>query len=190
MVSFNRYINYNNKAINIEKVVVDIARPRKNVTALQGDYTKDAIKERIEKEKAITGASDNIQPPVFILDDEIALAEFYRVVDELLAVGVITNVDSVLLGVYADSYSKYVESTICMKNESLVTEYTNKGGATNAVINPYIKIQQQYATMLMKISSLYGLDPASRSKIAHLAPTDKEEKVDPLMQAFAELRNG
>lgn len=165
-----------------------MARPKSNVTALQGNYSKDFIKQRLEQEKAITGDSDNIIIPKFIENDAIAVEEYLRIVEELKKVNLVTNVDSVMLGIYADSYSKYVESTLCMLNEPLVSEYTNKGGATNQVINPYIKIQQQYATMLMKISALYGLDPASRSKIAHLAPSDKEEKVDPLMDLLKGLK--
>lgn len=165
-----------------------MARPRSNVTALQGNYSKDFIKERLEQEKAITGDSDNIIIPKFIENDPIAVEEYLRIVEELKKVNLVTNVDSTMLGIYADSYSKYVESTLCMSNEPLVTEYTNKGGATNPVINPYIKVQQQYATMLMKISAMYGLDPSSRSKIAHLAPSNKEEEVDPLKAMLDELK--
>ena len=126
-----------------------MARPRKSVKALQGNLTKEQIKERLEQEKAITGDSDNIEPPLFIKDDEIALAEFNRVVEELLKVEIATNIDSVNLGIYADCYSKYVQATLAMQGESMVSEYTNKGGATNQVINPYLKIQQQYATMIV-----------------------------------------
>lgn len=43
---------------------------------------------------------------------------------------------------------------------------------------------------MMKLSDRYGLDPASRSKIAHLSPSDKEEKVDPLMQMLNGLVGG
>ena len=171
-------------------VAIIAGRPRKNVTALQGDYSKDALEERINQEKAITGDSDNLEPPVFILDDEIALTEYYRIVNELEKVGIVTNVDTTLLGIYADSFSKYVESTLCMRGESMVTESINKAGLSTQTINPYVKIQQQYATLLMKISSLYGLDPASRSRIAHLAPSNKEEEVDPLVQALKEMREG
>ncbi|MEG0908780.1 MAG: phage terminase small subunit P27 family [Bacilli bacterium] len=165
-----------------------MARPRKTVNSLQGHVSKKEIEERLEREKRITGDSDCILPPKFIHEDEVALEEFYRVVDELKKVNIATNIDSVMLGIYADSYSKYVQSTIAMRDEELVTEYTNKGGATNAVINPYIKIQQQYATMIMKISALYGFDPSSRSKIAHLSPSDKEEKEDPLVALLSGMR--
>lgn len=158
-----------------------MGRPKKCVNALQGAYTKEAIKQRVEMEKAITGDSDNIPPPKFIENDEIALAEFYRVVDELKKVNIVTNVDSVMLGVYANCYSIYYRATLEIEEQDLITEYTNKGGATNSVINPYIKIQQQYMASLMKISEKFGLDPSSRAKIAHLKPSDKEDKKDPLM---------
>ena len=168
--------------------MVEIARPIKNTTALQGHRSKAEIQERLEREKAITGASDNIKPPKFIENNEVALEEFYRIVDELTSVGIATNVDSVLLGAYADCYAKYYESTLCMEGEPLVTQYTNKGGEVNDVPNPHIKIQQQYLTMMMKLSDRYGLDPASRSKIAHLSPSDKEEKPDALMELMKGLK--
>lgn len=165
-----------------------MARPRKNVTALQGDYSKKVIQERIEQEKSITGDSDNIIIPLFIKHDEIAVEEYLRIVEELKKVDLVTNVDSTMLGIYADCYSKYVESTMAMANEPLVIDYTNKGGETNSVPNPYIKIQTQYMQMLMKISEKYGLDPSSRSKIAHLQPSDKEEKPDPLLDLMKKVK--
>lgn len=165
-----------------------MARPRKNVTALQGNYSKEMIQERLEQEKSITGDNDNIIIPLFIKDDEIAVEEFLRIVEELRKVNLVTNVDSTMLGIYADCYSKYVESTMAMSNEPLVIDYTNKGGETNSVPNPYIKIQNQYIQMLMKISTMYGLDPSSRSKIAHLQPSDKKEKVDPLLDLMKKVK--
>lgn len=172
----------------LERRNVFMARPRKTVKSLQGHVSKKEIEERLAREKRITGDNDCILPPKFIQEDEVALEEFYRVVDELKKVEIATNVDSVLLGIYADSYSKFVQATLAMKDEDLVTEYTNKGGATNAVINPYIKIQQQYAAQIMKLSTMYGFDPSSRSKIAHLSPSDKEEKDDPLVQLLSGLK--
>ena len=166
-----------------------MARPRKAVSALQGAYTKEEMQKRIDKEKAMTGDCDNIPPPRFIEGDAIALEEFHRVVNELKKVNIATNVDSVMLGIYADSYSKYYEATMAMKDQDLITEYTNKGKQTNQVVNPYIKIQMQYAQQIMKISTLYGFDPSSRAKIAHLQPSEKEEAENPLV-ALAKKMNG
>lgn len=167
-----------------------MARPRKVVSALEGNYSKKEIEQRKALEQAITGDCDNIPIPRFIEDDPIAVEEFERIVEELLKVGVATNVDSTLLGIYADSYSKYFQATEQLKYEDMVEEFTNKSGATNRVISPYIKIQQQYATMIMKISSMYGLDPASRGKIAHLQIDDEKDKTDPVLELLAGLKKG
>lgn len=165
-----------------------MARPTKNVTAIQSHRSKEEIEQRLKSEKAITGDSDNIYIPDFIRDDEVAVREFLRIAGELQKVDLITNVDIGMLGLYADSYSKYVESTMCMRNQPLVIEYTNKGGETNPVANPYIKVQQQYAEKMMKLSNSFGLDPASRSKIAHLQPSNKEEEEDALKVMLESLQ--
>ena len=93
-----------------------------------------------------------------------------------------------MLGIYADCYSKYVESTLCMVDQPLLIDYTNKGGETNPIPNPYIKIQQQYMQLLMKISEKYGLDASSRSKLASVQPSDKEEKSDPLLDLMRKVK--
>lgn len=162
-----------------------MARPHSNTTALQGHYAKDYIQDRLRKEKEITGDSDKIEIPNFILGDEIAIAEFNRIVEELKKVNLISNVDSTQLGIYADSYSKYYECTLALRNQPLVVEYINKSGNINQVANPYIKIQQQYAANLERIGSSFGLNPSSRSKLASLSPSDKEEKVDKLAEILS-----
>ena len=162
-----------------------MARPHSNTTALQGHYAKDYIQDRLEKEKKIAGDSDNIEIPIFILGDEIAVAEFNRLVKELKKADLIANVDSNELGLYADSYSNYYECTLALRNQPLVVEYVNKSGNVNQVANPYIKIQQQYAANLRNIGSSFGLNPASRSKLASLTPSDKEEKVDKLTEILS-----
>lgn len=161
---------------------------RKNVTALQGHYSKKQIQDRLEREKSLVGDNDNIIIPLFIENDEIAVAEYKRIVEELKKVNLVTNVDTTMLGIYADCYSKYVESTLCMVDQPLLIDYTNKGGETNPIPNPYIKIQQQYMQLLMKISEKYGLDASSRSKLASVQPSDKEEKSDPLLDLMRKVK--
>lgn len=165
-----------------------MARPRKSAENLTGNYSQKDLEKRKKIEEAMKGDCDNIPIPKFIEKDDIAVEEFIRIRDELLKVGVATNVDSTLLGIYADSYSKYVQATESLEFEDLVEEFTNKSGATNRVINPYVKLQQQYATMIMKISTLYGLDPSSRGKIAHLQVEENKEENDPLLSLLKRLK--
>ena len=82
-----------------------LARPRKDTSALQGSYTKEAMKERLENENRLKGKADKIVAPEIVLMDEVALAKFETLVEELKEVDVIANVDVDLLGGYCTAYS-------------------------------------------------------------------------------------
>lgn len=165
-----------------------MVRPRKNGVALQGAYTKEEMKKRLEQEARLKGNNDKIVAPDFIQDDPVAMEKFNQLVEELNNAEIINNVDVDLLAVYADCWSKYVNATKMLYIQEMVEYQENKLGALTKVTNPYIKIQNTYSDKLMKISSLFGLSPADRSKIAHLNPSDKEEKVDPLMELLSGLK--
>ena len=165
-----------------------MARPRKDTSALQGAYTKDAMKERLEAENRIKGKSDKLVAPEFIKCDEVALVKFEELVNELKEVEVIANVDIDLLAGYCASYSGYVRATKMLLMQNMVEEQENKLGAITKIQNPYIKIQQSYLDRMIKIASLFGLSPADRTRIAHLNPSDKNEKSDPLLELLNGLR--
>lgn len=165
-----------------------MARPRKDTSALQGAYTKDAMKERLENENKLKGKTDNLIAPEIVMVDEIALAKFEELVEELKEVNVIANVDVDLLGGYCTSYSGYVRATKMLMMQSLVEEQENKLGAITKMQNPYIKVQQSYLDRMIKIASLFGLSPADRTRIAHLNPSDKNDKPDPLIELLSGLR--
>lgn len=164
-----------------------MARPRKNVNALTGAYTKEDMEKRKSQEEKIKGNCDKLFPPSFIENDEIALNKFYEICEELKKADILSNVDVDLLSIYCDCYSKYIKSTIILTTQDLVELQESKLG-TSRVPNPYIKVQQSYIDRMLKISSLFGLSPSDRSKIAHLTPKDEDEKVDPLMDLLKGLR--
>lgn len=165
-----------------------MARPKKSTTSLQGAYTKEAMKERLENENRLKGNADNLIVPDVVRLDDVALAKFTELVEELKEVGVLANVDADLLGGYCCSYSGYVRATKMLLTQSFVEEQENKLGAITKVQNPYIKIQQSYLDKMIKIASLFGLSPADRTRIAHLNPSDKNEKSDPLVELLSSLK--
>lgn len=165
-----------------------MARPRKDTSALQGAYTKDAMKQRLESENKLKGRSDNLIAPEIVRIDEVALQKFEQLVNELSEVGVLANVDIDLLGGYCTAYSAYVRSTKMLLMQNMVEEQENKLGAITKVQNPYIKIQQSYLDKMIKIASLFGLSPADRTRIAHVNPSDKNEKSDPLIELLSGLK--
>ena len=117
-----------------------MARPRKSVNSLQGHYSKKEIEERLKREKAITGDSDNIVPPIFIQDDVVALGAFYKIVDELLKVDIATNIDANNLGLYCKEYSVYDLATEKLEEEGYILLHTNKAGAENTKKNEWYSI--------------------------------------------------
>lgn len=165
-----------------------MARPRKDTSALQGSYTKEAMKERLENENRLKGKTDKLIAPEIVKIDEVALAKFEELVEELKEVDVIANVDVDLLGGYCTSYSGYVRATKMLMIQNLVEEQENKLGAITKMQNPYIKVQQSYLDRMIKIASLFGLSPADRTRIAHLNPSDKNDKPDPLLELLNGLR--
>lgn len=146
------------------------------------------MKQRLESENKLKGRSDNLIAPYIVTIDEVALQKFEQLVDELSEVGVLANVDIDLLGGYCTAYSAYVRSTKMLLMQNMVEEQENKLGAITKVQNPYIKIQQSYLDKMIKIASLFGLSPADRTRIAHVNPSDKNEKSDPLIELLSGLK--
>ena len=165
-----------------------MARPRKDTSALQGAYTKEAMKERLENENRLKGKTDKLIAPEIVKIDEVALAKFEELVEELKEVDVIANVDVDLLGGYCTSYSGYVRATKMLMMQYLVEEQENKLGAITKMQYPYIKVLHSYLDRMIKIASLFGLSPADRTRIAHLNPSDKNDKPDPLLELLNGLR--
>lgn len=166
-----------------------LARPKKSSQALEGAYTKAEMEKRLDVENRLKGNKDRLTPPDFIEKDSIALAKFNSLIKELSEVDIINNVDIDLLAVYSDCWSKYVRATKLLALQDLVEEQENKMGMLVKTQNPYIKIQNTYSDKMMKISNLFGLSPADRSKIAHLNPSEKNEQTDPLMELLKGLKS-
>lgn len=132
--------------------------------------TKAEINKRLEGE--IKPNTDKVKKPSWL--DETAANEWDRIVDELIELGLMTNVDVSALAIYCDTYSKYVQATESLNSGDLVVEHTNKSGATNLVPSPFINIQAKYADIIKKFLGEFGLTPSARAKLALPKKEDKE----------------
>lgn len=143
--------------------------------------TKEQIEQRLEGE--IKPNTDKVKCPYWL--DDIAADEWDRIVDELIELGLMTNVDVSALGVYCDCYSKYVQATKKLEETGLTTEFTNKSGATNVVPSPYVNIQNKYGDMLKKYLTEFGLTPSARAKLA--IPKKEDKKPTAEEEMFGEV---
>jgi P27 family predicted phage terminase small subunit len=143
--------------------------------------TKEEINKRLEGE--IKPNTDKVKSPDWL--DETARKEWDRVVDELIELGLMTNVDVSALGIYCDTYSKYVQATEALNSGELVVEHTNKSGATNLVPSPFINIQNKYADIIKKFLAEFGLTPSARAKLA--LPKKEEREPTPEEKMFGDV---
>lgn len=89
-------------------------RPRQPLTVIQGKgrsnhITKAEAKRRKEQEEALKGFTDNIEPPSYLTKKQ--KDEFNKIANELLRLGIFSNLDVDYLARYIDSKTEYEKVT-------------------------------------------------------------------------------
>ena len=160
-----------------------MGRPKKALVNSTGHLNNDVKKQKELEEYLIKSNSDKIEAPSW-LNNELAIEEFCKLANELKEIDIITNLDVNNLATYCQAYSKYVEATIELNNQTLTIRKTMPNGAINIVENPLINIQKKYAEEMRRFAGLCGLTIDSRLKFA----TVKVEKLNnELEEEFGEI---
>ena len=154
-----------------------MGRPKKTLEMQEGHLTKQQRLDKELQEDLLESATDQLEKPPTWLRDNIAKKEWKRLVEQFKAIGIISNLDLNNLGAYCNAYSSYLESTKELKGQSMTIEYTNKGGSTNLIENPLIKIQIKYSDEMKKYSSLLGLTIDSRLKMATIKLNETKKDI-------------
>lgn len=154
-----------------------MARPKKMLNTQEGHLTKQQQEEKKIQEEIIKIGIEQLNKPPTWLRDNVAKKEWRRLVEQFKLLGVISNLDLNNLGAYCNAYSSYLETTKLLKGQPLTIEYTNKGGATNIIENPLIKIQLKYSDEMKRYSSLLGLTIDSRLKMATIKLTETKKDI-------------
>lgn len=141
-------------------------------------FTIAEREKRLAAEQALQARSDKIRCPSWLDDD--AKKEWRRLVHELKEIGLLTNLDQSSLAICCDCYSKYMAATNKINDTMLVGVHTNKHGAKNLVVNPYVMVAQKYADMYKKYCVEIGLTPNARMRMttAAQAEPEKDELID------------
>lgn len=126
--------------------------------------TNDEIEKRQKQEEKLKALpKDKIRPPTWLSKDGKSI--FRKITKELEAVDILANIDIYNLAVLANAIEKYIEATRKLNCDDLTVEHVNKRGFTTTQKNPLINIQIQYADVIKKLGSEFGLSPAARLKI-------------------------
>ena len=152
-----------------------MARPRKVVDISTGKIGKQArvarqvaeSKIKIDRKQLETGA------PSWLCDG--AAQEYNRVVREAGKIGLLDNLDMVVLAIYADNNARYVTASIEMRRSGLTVE-----GKVADVPSPYVAIADKAATQIQKCSTKLGLATTDRLKL--IVPEKEEKSVNKFLK--------
>ena len=131
------------------------------IKLLKGTLRADReIKDAMKPTKII----DLPYPPEYLNED--AKKEWYVIIKEYQKLGMISNLDLGILGLYCNEISIYIEMTNKLRDKDRVMVFKNPDGTVKyAAQVPYQKIANDALAKALKIASEFGLTPSSRTKI-------------------------
>jgi len=92
----------------------------------------------------------------------VARAEWNRLVGELAALRMITNLDRAALAAYCGAYALWADATSQIEKYGAMI----KSPTGFPIQSPYLSIANRQAEIMMRIASEFGFTPASRSRIS------------------------
>jgi P27 family predicted phage terminase small subunit len=98
----------------------------------------------------------------------VARREWDRLVGELAALRLLTNLDRAALAAYCGAYGMWAEATEAIQKFGTMV----KSPTGFPIQSPYVFIANRQAEIMMRIASEFGFAPASRSRIS--TPTDNQ----------------
>lgn len=110
--------------------------------------------------------------------DKEARAEWERVVPELAALRILTEVDRAMLADYCAAHSLAVRATRAYQGEELMID-----GPHGPVVNPMVKVAREARAQARLLGAEFGLSAASRSRISAPEKPEKDTSEDFLFGA-------
>lgn len=127
--------------------------------------TQDEINRRRNNEAALKPKrSGRIVCPDWL--DDVAKAEFNRLVKELKKYNIISSIDISSLAVCCDAFSKWKQATEFVNKYGLLKIKENRHGEKTVENNPAIKDALRYGELYRKMTIECGLTPNARLRMA------------------------
>lgn len=112
---------------------------------------------------------------------EEARAEWHRLVETLVNMGVITIVDRAVLAAYCQAYGRWVEAEEKLKETPLLIK-TPSGYVQQS---PWLNVANRQMELMGRYMAEIGLTPASRSRITAYAEAERaDDRVDRVEMVF------
>ena len=147
------------------RVAVSMEGNKKHLSRADKQNRKDA-EQKLKIDREALKAPDWL--------DDVAKAEFERIVAETAKADMLDNLDLGVVAIYADSWARYIELSEQIQEEGTVVTLTGSRGQTYTKVHPAVIAQQTYVDRIYKASTKLGMACTDRLKLT-VAHT-KEEK--------------
>lgn len=152
-----------------------MAGPRQPIDLLLAKGKKNLTKKEIEerKKREIKAKSDNIEPPSYLPAN--LRKEFNRLADEMVDIGIMSNLDCEALA----------RAIISEYNYQKVTKKLLKMGVDNPKYYDTVLLQEKLFKMVRQSANDLGLTISSRCKL--VVPKKEEKEIDPVAAKFGDI---
>lgn len=125
-------------------------------------------------------ASRALQPPEGLLPD--ALAEWDRIVNDVVGSGLVTVADLAALAIYCTAFGRWVQAERLLATAARANPATEgltiETSSGNIIQNPLLGIRNKAASDLMKAAAELGMTPSARSRVQASAPSKQDPAED------------
>ena len=113
--------------------------------------------------------------------DKLARTEWKRAGKVLQSVGLITELDMMILAAYCEAYSRWIQATLKVQEMGMV--FKKKDGTPG--MNPYIRIAREAYDQMIKAGVQIGMSPSSRASLKVEKPKKQSRA-----ESFRSRKNG
>lgn len=100
-------------------------------------------------------------PPKVVTDNPAALEEWHRITAELLALGLIAEINRALIAAYCKAYADWIEAEEHYDTEPKIYKTTSD----YPVLTPWRTVADKAFERMVRIATGFGMDPSSMSRI-------------------------
>jgi len=149
--------------------------------------SKEQLSERAQLEESLKGDSELVYDYIPETLDDIGVKYYKFIVKEMIASGILANLDIPMLTQMADSLSKMDKLKEIVDSEGLMVYKVDRNGNTFPMENPAANTYLKYQKMFQNIAGQFGLSPSSRAQLSSINIEKQAEAEDPLNKILAEF---
>ncbi len=117
-------------------------------------------------------------PPVPSYLSDVAKAEWRRTGKRLLAMGIMTELDSSALAAYCQAYARWVEAEEMLNKHGVLWKLNDKDGIAMFNQSPYLSIANKALEQMQKLLVEFGMTPSARARVKAVPVPEKDEFED------------